>query len=281
MSPPCTASSGAVIHKLKTAHKSLAETVAGVAAADVDEAWERLGQPTVSPPGFDPAMTEPLPEPARRWLTHVIAPGTPVARAVIVEMRGHIRLGRWIPFRAVQLQAPPAGFIWAARARWGPVWIGGYDRYGDALGEMRWRLFGRIPVMSATGPDINRSAAGRVALDALLVPTAWLQETVIWRPGDDDNTVVAEWHVDDQTLPVTLTVGSDGALRSLTMSRWAQPSGHPWDEYPCGGILSDEEDFDGIKLSRTVRAGYFYGTGKWDSPAGEFFRAEITQARFL
>lgn len=281
MSPPCTASSGAVIHKLKTAHKSLAETVAGVAAADVDEAWERLGQPTVSPPGFDPAMTEPLPEPARRWLTHVIAPGTPVARAVIVEMRGHIRLGRWIPFRAVQLQAPPAGFIWAARARWGPVWIGGYDRYGDALGEMRWRLFGRIPVMSATGPDINRSAAGRVALDALLVPTAWLQETVIWRPGDDDNTAVAEWHVDDQTLPVTLTVGSDGALRSLTMSRWAQPSGHPWDEYPCGGILSDEEDFDGIKLSRTVRAGYFYGTGKWDSPAGEFFRAEITQARFL
>lgn len=134
---------------MKTAHKSLAETVAGVAAADVDEAWERLGQPTVSPPGFDPAMTEPLPEPARRWLTHVIAPGTPVARAVIVEMRGHIRLGRWIPFRAVQVQAPPAGFIWAARVRWGPVWIGGYDRYGDALGEMRWRLFGRIPVLSA------------------------------------------------------------------------------------------------------------------------------------
>jgi hypothetical protein len=64
------------------------------------------------------------------------------------------------------------------------------------------------------------------------------------------------------------------------MPRWAQPSGHPWGEYPIGGTFADETDFDGVKLNRTIRAGYFYGTGKWDSPAGEFFRAEITQARF-
>lgn len=71
----------------------------------------------------------------------------------------------------------------------------------DATGEMRWRLFGRIPVMSASGPDLDRSAAGRVALDSLLVPTAWLQEAVTWRTGENDDTVVAEWHVYDQTLP--------------------------------------------------------------------------------
>jgi Family of unknown function (DUF6920) len=145
----------------------------------------------------------------------------------------------------------------------------------------RWRLFGRIPVMSASGPDIDRSAAGRVALDSLLVPTAWLQEAVTWRTGDNDNTVVAEWHVGEQTRPGTLTVGPDGALRSLTMPRWAQPGGHPWGEYPCGGTFADETDFDGVKLNRTIRAGYFYGTDKWDSPAGEFFRAEITQASFI
>lgn len=265
---------------MKGTDKNLAETVAGVAAADMAEAWERLARSAVPPTGFDPAMTESLPEPARRWLTHVIAPGTPLARAVTLHMRGHIRLGRWIRFRAVQVHAPPAGFIWAARVRWGPVWLGGYDRYLDATGEMRWRLFGRIPVMSASGPDLDRSAAGRVALDSLLVPTAWLQEAVTWRTGDNDDTAVAEWHVGDQTLPVTLTVGPDGALRSLTMPRWAQPGGHPWGEYPCGGTFAGETDFGGVKLSRTIRAGYFYGTDKWDSPAGEFFRAEITQARF-
>ncbi len=35
---------------------------------------------------------------------------------------------------------------------------------------MRWRL----PVVTATGPDHDRSAAGRVTLDALFIPTAWL-----------------------------------------------------------------------------------------------------------
>jgi hypothetical protein len=255
--------------------------MAGAAAADVDESWERLAQLAVSRPAFDPAMTESLPEPARRWLTHVITPGKPLAQVAVLDMHGYIRLGRWIRFRAVQLQAPPAGFIWAARAHFGPAWIGGFDRYIDGTGEMRWRLLSRIPVMSATGPDIDRSAAGRVALDALMVPTAWLQEAVTWRAGDNDDTVVAEWHVDNQTLPVTLTVGPDGALRSLTMPRWAAPRGHPWDEYPIGGTFADETNFDGIRLSRTMRAGYFYGTDKWDSPAGEFFRAEITRARFL
>jgi hypothetical protein len=30
-----------------------------------------------------------------------------------------------------------------------------------------------------------------------------------------------------------------------------------------------------------LRSGYFYGTDEWDSPAEEFFRAEITGATFL
>ncbi|MBO0692668.1 MAG: hypothetical protein J2P58_07205 [Acidimicrobiaceae bacterium] len=262
-------------------HDTPAATVAGAAVADMDETWERLARPTVSPPGFDTAMTESLPEPARRWLTHVIAPDQPLTRAAIVSMRGQIRLGRWIGFRAVQVLSPPAGFIWAARAGWGPLWISGYDRYSDDTGEMRWRLFSRIPVMSATGSDIDRSAAGRVAVDALLVPTAWLQEAVTWRTAENGDTVVAEWHVDDQTLPVTLRVGPDGALRSLVMPRWAQPSGHAWGEFPFGGTLTDETDFDGIKLPRNIRAGYFYETDQWDSPAGEFFRAEVTDVKFL
>jgi hypothetical protein len=29
-----------------------------------------------------------------------------------------------------------------------------------------------------------------------------------------------------------------------------------------------------------MRGGYFYGTDEWDSPVGEFFRAEITRASF-
>lgn len=70
-----------------------------------------------APAAFDPAMVAGLPEPARRWLTHVIAPGTPLWRSVELSMVGQIRLGSWRPFTATQVLAPPKGYIWAANAR--------------------------------------------------------------------------------------------------------------------------------------------------------------------
>ncbi len=147
-------------------------------------------------------------------------------------MEGHIRLGRWLPFRAVQLHAPPDGYVWAARARLGPLRISGFDRFADDTGEMRWRLLGHVPVVNATGPDLDRSAAGRVALDAMLVPTAFLNPLVNWSDGPRLNSATAEW-----------TVGAR------------------------------------IKLPAQMRAGWFFDTDHWAE--GEFFRAQITKARFL
>ena len=43
---------------------------------------------------FDPAAIVSLPEPARRWLGHAIAPGTPLWSSVELTMHGQIKLGR-------------------------------------------------------------------------------------------------------------------------------------------------------------------------------------------
>ena len=90
------------------------DQVVGHAAASVTEFWEQLARPASNPALFDPLMVVDLSEPARRWLTHAIAPGTPLYRAVILEIEGYIRLGRWLRFRAVHLHAPPDGYVWAA-----------------------------------------------------------------------------------------------------------------------------------------------------------------------
>jgi hypothetical protein len=253
--------------------------IAGRAAAPALSAWNRLARPQAAPVGFEPELTAALPEPARRWLSHSVSPGTPLARAAIVEMEGHIRIGRWLPFRAVQLHAPPQGYVWAARARLGPISVSGFDRYDGARGEMRWRLLGMIPVMTARGLDVDRSAAGRVALDALLVPTAFLDEAVTWREGPSSDAAVAEWRVGAESFVLELRIGANGALQSVVMNRWANPNGLPWGEYPCGGTLADETDFGGVRLATKMRAGYFFGTDRWDE--GEFFRAEITNVTFI
>jgi hypothetical protein len=118
-----------------------------------------------------------------------------------------------------------------------------------------------------------------LALDAIFVPTALLSPSVAWRLGTGPDTVIAEWTIAGRSLRPELRVGPDGELRSVVMPRWANPDKQPWAEYPCGGTLEDEVDFDGIKLPTTMRVGYFFGTDRWAQ--GEFFRATITNASFL
>jgi hypothetical protein len=68
-------------------------------------------------------------------------------------MDGHIRLGRWLPFRAVQVLAPSDGFVWAARAGWGPLSFYGYDSYGGRSNRNAlapgWRA--PVPARQRTG----------------------------------------------------------------------------------------------------------------------------------
>jgi len=102
------------------------------AARHVRDEWARLARSTTGTGAFHPAALADLPEPARRWLTHAIEPGTPLWQSVELAMTGEIRLGSWRPFTARQVLAPPNGLIWAARARIARLPVTGYDRYSAA-----------------------------------------------------------------------------------------------------------------------------------------------------
>ena len=122
-------------------------------ARHVRAEWLRLAATTASPQALEPAMLDLLPEPARRWLGHAIAPGTPLWQTAQLSMHGQIRMGAWRPFTARQVLTPPAGYIWAATARIAGLPVTGYDRLSSGTGQMRWRLLGLIPVITAAGPD--------------------------------------------------------------------------------------------------------------------------------
>jgi hypothetical protein len=48
---------------------------------------------TATSEAFDPAMTTGFPEPARRWLCHAIAPGTPLRYPFGVQVEAEARSG--------------------------------------------------------------------------------------------------------------------------------------------------------------------------------------------
>lgn len=246
------------------------------AARSVRLEWDRLGAERPTPEVFDQRMLADLPEPARRWLTRAIAPGTPLWQSVELTMHGEIRLGRWRPFTATQVAAPPAGYIWAARASVFGVPVAGFDRLSSGTAQMRWRLLDRIPVMTAQGPDLTRSAAGRLASEFVMVPSTFRAAT--WRPGDRPDTAVATWRIGAEQVDVEVHVGPDGQLLDVLLQRWSNPDGASFGYHPFGVTVEAERTFAGITVPSIVRAGWWWGTDRQDE--GEFFRARITDATF-
>jgi hypothetical protein len=246
------------------------------AARRVAREWQLLSSPTERPEAFDAAMVAGLPGPARRWLTHAITPGTPLWQTVELSMRGEIRIGSWRPFTARQVLAPPHGLVWAATARLSGLPVTGFDRFSSGSGEMRWRLGGLVPVLSASGPDVTRSAAGRLAGEATLVPTAFRAAT--WATGSAEDRVVATWHVEGQDESVELHVGPDGRLLGAEMDRWGNPGGAPFGRQRFGVAFEEELTSAGVTIGAVLRAGWWWGTDR--QAEGEFFRARITGATF-
>jgi hypothetical protein len=194
-----------------------------------------------------------------------------------LRMRGHIKVGRWLPFRAREVLDPHHGFVWAARAA---GVIAGSDRYLDGVGAMDWKLLGLAAVAHGEGPDQARSAAARAGAEGMWVPTALLPRFgVRWTAGGPDRVTVR--HQLGET-PVEVRYGLDGAgrVRWFVHDRWGDPEGtgtFGWHRF--GGEVTGYRSFDGVAIPAAGRAGWFFGTDRW--PGGEFFRYRITDLHLV
>lgn len=263
---------------------AVAAVVAGAGGRLVRErgleaAWRAERQPAERA-RFDPSMVEGLPAPARRLLLRAIAPGTPLASSVELRMRGTIQLDRErepMAMRAEQLLRHGDGFAWRARVASGAMRIRGYDRLLGGTGEMRWWLYGVVPVVRADGDDYDRSAAGRLAAETIwLLPSALLPAAgAEWEPVDDSTARVRlPWT--GETEPVEVTVDDDGRPTRVSIRRWnGDPANGPVGRLPfIADSMARERTFDGYSIPTTVRAGW-----RLDAPdAFPFFHAVIEEA---
>jgi hypothetical protein len=225
----------------------------------------RLLRPA-GPGRFGPAELDGLPEPVRRHLIQAIAPGTPLHRSARLAMRGQIKVGRWLPFRARQVLSPGHGFVWTARAA---GIIAGTDRYLDGAGAMRWRLAGLITVAAGDGPDVSRSAAGRAGAEGIWLPTALLPRFgVRWSAAGDDR-VTAAFTAGETPVTLELRLDADGRIVALAFDRWGDPGGtgsFGWHRF--GGQITGWAGFAGLTVPAQGRLG-------WDGD--ESFRYRLTR----
>jgi hypothetical protein len=225
---------------------------------------------------LDPQRLAALPEPVRRYLEHALPPGLRLAQSVRLEMHGEIKVGRWLPFRALQVIRWDRGMIWRATARMRGLPITGSDRLVDGEGSMRWRLLGLIPLVKASGPNVTRSAAGRLQAETVWLPSVLCGDEVAWTESESGR-IQAAFLVGEETGPLELELGDQGALESIQLRRWGNPDGGSFRYGAFGGLVEEERTFDGCTIPTRLRIGWHFD-GERFGEGGEFFRVTVDRA---
>jgi hypothetical protein len=232
---------------------------------------------------FSPGMVAELPEPARRYFRHAIRPGTPLATRVHLSQAGSLRLGaRWAPFSAEQVLTP-CGFVWRATSRLGPLRITATDHLAGGRGRMRIAAFGLVPLVNEAGSALSRSAAGRLVVEYMWLPSACLpglSPGVTVDPVDADRfavTVAIGGEATGEATRLIQTVDRDGRLTESALLRFGNQTPDRRFRYiPFGGLVDEEGTFGGYTIPTRIRAGWWYGTAQYQ----EAFRFQITAAAF-
>lgn len=214
--------------------------------------------------------TEVAPELRPLFLARALPAGRPPPIAARLRMHGEIRLKNWKSFLAEEVLHRTRGFVWKASV--GPF-IRGQDALLDGKGSSTWRLCGLIPVVHASGRDVDRSATGRWLAESLFLPSMLLPESgAVW----EGSRVTLRGF--GETVPLDLILDDRDRLREFRTLRWGNPDGARFGLHPFGGVIEEERTFDGVSVPSRLRVGWHFGTPRWDE--GEFFRMTLDDAAF-
>ena len=254
------------------------------AMADAEKAWSSVVQSAKSGDRrFAAHMVQGLPETARRYFTHAIAPGTLLKTTVELEMQGTFLLGDKAKFqtyemRAEQILAPPNQFVWIPSLRSGPLHITGSDALVRGGAWTRFWINSLVPVASSkSSPDLVRSAQFRSVVEGLWAPAALLPgEDIRWsEPAADVARVTRSTGA--EPIVIDLKLSKLGAVIEVVGQRWSNANAAGvFQLQPFGGTVKGEASFGGYTIPTKLNVGNHFGTDEYLP----FFQAEIVSARY-
>jgi hypothetical protein len=240
----------------------------------IDELWESA---PISERIFNPESLSNLPETARRYLEHAIAPGAKLASAVRFWMQGEIQLEhKWHDFTAEEVVCWDRGIIWQANTWINGLPISGADRVVDGIGHSQWKTFGLVSVVNETGADVTRSAIGRMQIESVCLPSMLAHPDVIWTEIDRTH-VKANFTALGEQAELFLTIDRAGRLERVKLLRWGNPEGSDYRYVDFGGVVAAEAKFSDYTIPTHLNIGWFFDSKRFESE-GEFFRCSIDKA---
>lgn len=252
--------------------------------AEAETAWNAIAaRAAPAAATFAPDTVADLPEIARRYFTHAIAPGTPLSTTVELTMTGRFRLGepgalREFDMEARQILAPPAAFVWLPEMHAGPMRITGSDGLVEGRAWTRFWMFGLIPLVQAAATEgLDRAALARPALEAIWVPASLLPRNGAQWEQIDADTARIRFGEGESTVEIEMVLDTEGRVLSVWTMRWSDANPErAFRLQPFGGDMRAEASFAGFTVPSEVEVGNHYGTPDYFP----FFLATITEARY-
>lgn len=171
-----------------------------------------------------PEMAASLPPPVARWLTASGATGKEKIYTVRLKQKGLMRQSPekgWMKTQAVQyFSTGKPGFIWNARVEMMPLLtLAGRDKYADGKGNMLIKALGLLPVVDATGPEIDQGTMLRYLGEMIWFPSAALEPYIAWEPIDSVSAK-ATMNYGGVTASGVFTFDEEGRMLSFSAKRY-------------------------------------------------------------
>lgn len=215
-----------------------------------------------------------LPEPVRRYLRLSGAIGRPRVHRFRAAWRGRIRGGPadpWMSFHAEQhnfVRVPARFFHMKARRNGLPVDI--LHTFARDAATMRVRLLSLVPLVDASGPQLDRAETVTLLNDlCVLAPGALIDPSIEWEAIDAD-AARARYTVGENTVEAVLHFEGDGRLVDFVSDDRlaASADGRTFERRRWSTPLSDYRDFGPWRLAGR-------GKGRWQTPEGAYDYIEL------
>ena len=252
---------GVAFHKFRAAYEH-----------DVDRELARLRPPVATVTDDE---LEHLPAAVQRYLRAAGVVGEPRVHNFRVRMRGRIRGGpaaRWIPFESEQynvVDVPARLFYMTGSMMMIPVV--GYHRYVGPSATMTIKAAALVPVVDASGPEMNQSETVTLLNDmCVMAPATLIDRRLMWE-AIDGHTARVTFANAGQTVAAELSFNDAGELADFRSDDRYQLSsaGQSARNVRWSTPIRDYRRFGNVRLASA-------GEGRWHEAAGDYAYIELT-----
>ena len=175
-----------------------------------------------------------------------------------------------MPFVAEQYSffREPARYFYMTASRWlAPIHV--YHRYAGTNATMRVKVFGQVPVASASGPDMTKAETVTMFNDmCLFAPATLIDPAIEWQAVDDSRTRATFTNA-GHTIRAELSFNAAGELVNFKSDdRLKTGSGGTMRTVPWSTPMRTYRAFGDVHLAS-------HGEAVWHEADGPFAYAEI------